>query len=95
MGSPSSMLQYLGWDSLEESRLRSRATISRSIGTPKTYNGILVKSVVIAASQQVLSHLDARVVAAVGRGPWCRRQMIDQGGRELTSVPDILPSSGH
>jgi len=25
-GSPSSMLQYLGWDSLEESRLRSRAT---------------------------------------------------------------------
>jgi len=26
-GSPSSMLQYLGWDSLEERRLRSRATM--------------------------------------------------------------------
>ena len=27
MGSPSSMLQYLGWDSLEERRLHSRATM--------------------------------------------------------------------
>ena len=26
-GSPSSMIQYLGWDSLEERRLRSRATM--------------------------------------------------------------------